>query len=234
MVFAVCDGRSMNDPVTRMSLLFERWLEQNEPHRQMQALGNLRGRVSSLRASRMRSVEWAQKMLPIIETARDELGGGATLADISRWLNAKGHRTVSNRMFEGKNLGATLFSVDKLVAGDAVMECRAKMSALALSANFEVAVSDSEPLQIECIERIEEGIVLARKLERRRPLSSAELYEEARRMAVEQAKLQRDDTRYVPMMARETYLTEGEFAEIVPDIEQMMLRDRISTATAAQ
>lgn len=211
------------DPRRRMAALFDRWLVKQGTDRRDGQIGILKGRVKSLQTQRLRTEKWAQELLPLVEQARDELGGSATLIELAEWLNARNHFTATGNRHVGRNFGTTLFSVDKTIAGEAVMVCRTKMSALALSANFNASQSDMQPLEAECLQRIRSGIVLSRRLERQRPLTEDELEREAQRLAIAQADLQRADQRYVPMLARECYLTEAEFAEAVPDIERMIL-----------
>lgn len=212
-----------DEPLTRMGALFDNWLRKHHETGRTRALGVLKGQVGSLRATRQRTIAWANKISKAVERAREELGGSASLTALAEWLNDHGHTTSTGNRFASRNMGATLFSVDKLIAADAVMECRAKMSALALSASFAIDIAESRPLEVECIERIKAGIVMARALERRAVLPEADLTREAQHMAIAQAELQRSDSRYAPMLARECYLTEAEFAEAVPDIEKMIM-----------
>lgn len=211
-----------DEPLTRMGALFDAWLRKHQETGRTRALGTLKGRVAALRTSRQRTIAWADEISKAVEVAREELGGSANLTAIASWLTDHGYMTSTGNRFASRNMGATLFSVDKLIAADAVMECRAKMSALALSAKFSIQMADSQPLEIECIDRIKAGIVMARAMERRAVLSDAALTQAAHELAINQAELQR--TRYAPMLARECYLTEAEFAEAVPDIESMILR----------
>lgn len=213
-------------PLDRMSALFERWITRHGERSQKQAIGVLKGQVAARKAAQERTVRWARDMLPLVEQARNELGGGMTNNALADWLNECDRQTATGNRFVGRNLGTTLFAVDKSIIADAVMECRAQMSALALSADFRVPVEDARPLEIRCIERIKEGIALARELERRHPLSDDDLTVEARQQAIYEAERQRSDGKYAPMLARECYLTDAEFDEAVPDIERMILANR--------
>lgn len=215
-----------DEPLDRMSALFERWITKHGVERQRQAIALLNGQVKGRRTAAERTVKWARDMLPLVEQARNELGGGMTNNALADWLNDRGHQTSTKNRFLGKNLGTTLFAVDKSIITDAVMECRAQMSALALSADFRVPIGETRPLEARCIDRIKEGIALARELERRHPLTDADLTEEAKTQARIEAEKQREDGRYTPMLARECYLTTAEFDEAVPDIERMILENR--------
>lgn len=144
-----------------------------------------------------------------------------TLNELAEWLNTNGHRTSTSGRFVGKNLGTTLFSVDRLIAADAILECRTRMSALALSADFSVPPDDIVPLESECLNRIKAGIVLARNLERRSTLTDSQLADMAREMAINEARDQRVHGEYLPMLARDCYLTMAEFNEAVPSIERL-------------
>jgi hypothetical protein len=214
---------NQDDARAKMRDLFQDWLGRQTEGVRKRSLGTLKGQVASQKAARARTMAWASEMLMVVQQAREDLGVAVGPEALAKWLNEHHHKTSTGNWFRGSNLGTTLFSVDKLIAADAVMECRTKMSALALSANFDIAPTDSQPLEAECIERIKEGIVLARQLERRSILSENGLTVEAQQMAKDEANRQRDDGRYAPMLARECYLTMAEFDEAVPDIERMLL-----------
>jgi hypothetical protein len=210
-----------DDVLRRMRELFQRWHAEHGENGRKNALGNLKGRVGALRSSRQRTIAWAESLLPVVEQARNELGASIGPMALADWLNDRHHKTSTGNRFRGPNLGLTLFSVDRMIAKDAVLECRTKMSALALSADFTVPPADAAPLEIECLERIKEGIVLARRLENRFALPEDQLTREARQMAIDESKRQRDDREYLPMIARDCYLTMAEFDEAVPDMERL-------------
>ncbi len=214
------------EPLDRMSALFERWIAKHGVERQRQAVALLNGQVKGRRTAAERTMKWAGDLLSVVSTARNELGGGMTNNALADWLNERGHLTSTGNRFAGKNLGTTLFAVDKSIITDAVMECRAQMSALALSADFRVPIGETRTLEARCIGRIKKGIALARELERRHPLNDADLTEEAKTQAFIEAEKQREEDRYTPMLARECYLTTAEFNEAVPDIERMILENR--------
>lgn len=209
--------------LSRMGELWDRWIAKHGEDGRKRALGTLKGQVAGLRKARERKIGWANEILPKIEQARKELydwgnerPAGAT--KMVKWLNERHIHTSTGGRFHDGSFDEQL-RVDRIIAADAVMECRAQMSAKALSADFQMERTNIDPLEFECLERIKEGIGLARRLQSLPEIAGERLNREAFSLAAEQADEQR--TRYFPMLARECYLRDAEFDEAVPGIERL-------------
>ncbi|EIZ78262.1 hypothetical protein WSK_3144 [Novosphingobium sp. Rr 2-17] len=215
---------SQHDEVLdRMRELFEGWLLKHGEDGRRRALGTLKGQVAALRAARKRKIEWAENILPEIQTARRELydhenARQAGAPKMVEWLNARRLRTSTDGRFSNGSFDEQL-CVDRQIAEDAVLECRTAMSAKALSADFQMQRAEIDPLELACIERIKGGIVLARKLQNMSEIGPDDLSHEAFMLAINVAKGQRD--KYLPMIARECYLGEADFHDAVPGIERL-------------
>lgn len=201
-----------------MRHLFAQWT-QGFDHSKY-ALASLTGRVANLREKRLAKIEWAEMMIKPLMSARVELGNDAGPVRLSRWLNEHHHRTQRGNRFHGSNLGE-LFGIDREIIEDAVLECRTRMSALALSAKFEMDHTKIHPLELECVEEAKRAILLVRRLERLSEMSESDLAKEAVAKVCREAIKQRET--YLPMLARDCYLTMAEFDEVVPSIERLYL-----------
>lgn len=177
-----------------------------------------KARVSSVATQRIASFQRVLAILPFIEQAREELayeydqkGYNKSIGDnaVANWLNDQIEKTNDPRLATpgGRKWGPRQVRDNIMEAPDRmvesiVLECRTRMTAVALSADFtkpEEAVTD---LEQEYLGFIAEALDLGHRLNGHRKRTKEELWEEARRKAIEVAADQRRK-KPVSMMARE-------------------------------
>jgi hypothetical protein len=202
----------MTDLERLRDALTESWKGKHGPSLNL-ALGNLRGHVTSLRKRRQKAFKWAQSILPALEQARAELGRSASDQELCDWLNAHQVTGPNGGRFHRPKLHEQIASVADTISADLVLECRTRMSARSLSANFQVSLTALSEFEAECIERIGEAINLTRQLLGDAPLTGDALQREAKDKAHSTAKAQRVKD-YAPMLGRDCFMTPDEYATI--------------------
>lgn len=173
--------------------------------------------VSKAATDRAQAYERAKRFLPLIEQARAEIEQDyhrkfyqkdVSLKAIAEWLNEFSKRNGSTfnaphgGSWSGKQVAKNILGAPDLIVEAAVLECRTRMTALALSADFTKpsdAVSELEQLYLGYIA---EALDLEHRLNGHRTRTREELLDEARHKAIEVAADQRQ-RKPVSMMARE-------------------------------
>lgn len=173
--------------------------------------------VSKAATDRVQAYKRAQRLLPLIEQARAEIEReyhrrfyqkDVSFNAIANWLNEYSKESrVSSRApyggeWSGKQLAKTVFGAPDEIIKTAVLECRSRMTALALSADFTRPMEAVEKLEREYIEYIAQALELGHRLNGNRQRTREELLAEARYKAIEVAADQRRQ-KPVSMMARE-------------------------------
>lgn len=159
--------------------------------------------VNSAATRRLNAFAAAQKMLPAVQQARQALipeGKQDSDAAMARWLNTNGHTLHKGHSWSRQTVRQSIMTADEKFIKYAVSECRALMSARALSADFEA--KEVGELEAHYIHIIADALALGHDLRGNRARSRAELLEEAKDAAIREAKEQRA-AKPVSMAARE-------------------------------
>ncbi len=171
----------------------------------------VKAKASVARAARDRldAYQHAVDMVEYVEQARREIndanyrkGFEKPVSDnaIAQWLNDAGHLTRTPGLWSRKTVRTALMDADIRAIEHAVLECRTRMTAQALSADF-TADTVSE-LEAEYLAVIAEALALGHRLRGNRARSADELAVEAKRRAIEVAAVQRA-RKPISTMARE-------------------------------
>lgn len=196
--------------------LAERWLAKHGEDGLRRALGTLRGNVKMIRAKRHKSLEWAQKMEAHLDAARREIGEHAKRpVELCKWLNDHHIHSSQRGRFIPATLDIELYGVADRYAEDLVLECRTKMSARAMSADFSLRGDDQSTLESEAIEKLVPVVALVYRLQGMTVPSESDLREGAKSKVIDIAQSQRE-SRYDPMLARECFLTDDELDLMAP------------------
>lgn len=175
--------------------------------------------VGSQARQRLDAYDRAAAMLPWVELARAEIEDarpehfkdGVSDNAIARWLNLNHEGRGVPRAAQGgewgrKTVRAVLMDVDQRVIAHAVLECRTRMTATALRADFTKSLDKVEALEREYLDYIADAIDLGHRLRGDRQRERGELLAEARVAAIEEAARQRS-RKPISMMARERLWT---------------------------
>lgn len=211
----------MTDLERLREALAKKWLAEHGADGMERAVQALRGGIKTTRTRRLKTLKWAWQMRLLFDKARDEIGEHAkndqTLCD---WLNNYRDenglpvRTIQNGHFIPRTLH-DLHGVAHRYAEDLVLECRTKMSARAMSADFKLRTIVQDTLEAEAVRKLVPVIGLVCRLQGLPIPPRAERREEARLLMIEVAKQQRQ-SQYAPMLAREAYLSDDEFDIMAP------------------
>jgi hypothetical protein len=177
-----------------------------------------KGAVSSLAAQRIQAYERAVRLLPIVEMARRELEAeyhkkfytkAVSDGAIAKRLNEYRRQKDDSRFaplggndWSGKQVRESLMRAPDRIIDCAVLECRTRMTALALSADFTQSIETVTELEREYLGYIAQALELDHRLNGNAERSPTALLEEARRKAIEVAAIQRS-SKELSMMARE-------------------------------
>lgn len=181
-------------------------LEEREDHEQRRgsAFDMATRSVSAAITTRLKQYAWAKSMIEPVRRARLELvpegKRGKTDAAMARWLNDNKFRTVNGHTFNTKAAGLLMYAAAEGMIEHAVLECRTRMTAVALSADFASADARVESLEAEYLpiiaDALETGYLLAGLTVPR----SGALMQEAQAAAVRVAAEQRSQP--MSMLAR--------------------------------
>ena len=174
--------------------------------------------VSSAATRRIASYQRALLLLPFVEEARDELayeydqkGFNKTISydAIARWLNSRYVEIADRnllpprgRTWSGKQIGKNIMGAPERIIEDAVLECRSRMTVLALSADFTKPVDAVSELEEEYLGYIADALEIEHRLNGHPERTRSKMLEEARYKAIEVAAMQRQ-RKPMSMMARE-------------------------------
>ncbi|WP_159867006.1 hypothetical protein [Novosphingobium sp. 9U] len=180
-----------------------------------QYVRRLKRTITGQAVKREKAFEWAKRMAPQVERARQALEASQSPEDrnsgkrfdsdeaLARWLNAKGARSVDGHRGISRQLFSRILNeqIPNYVS-HCVFECRTRMTAMALSADFETADAAVDRLEIKYITYIAEALALGRRFRGEFPAPHEMLMAEARAAAIEVAQEQRKG-RQSTMAARE-------------------------------
>lgn len=179
------------------------------------AISQAKADVSRAVSARQEAYAWAQQMLKPIEEARTAIRIDLAIerkdrepreSEIAEWLNQNGirpkGRQAENSKWSRVQLGKTVFRADERMIENAVLECRTRMTVMALSADFAKPVDMAHSLELEYLELIADALELGHRLRGERSRSREELMNDARHAAVDVARRQRAN-KPVSMAARE-------------------------------
>lgn len=174
--------------------------------------------VSRTATLRIDAYERALKVLPLVERARAELADEnhrkGYLKDVSHRAIAKrlneycaaseGERylPLKGKLWSGKQIAENLIRAPDRIIECAVLECRTRMTDLALSADFTKPIDHVTDLEREYLGYIAQAIDIEHRLQGNRNRPREELLKEARDRAIDVARKQRA-AKQVSMMARE-------------------------------
>ncbi|ATP18546.1 hypothetical protein [Sphingobium yanoikuyae] len=196
--------------------LAKRWIEKHGPDGLNRAVGALKGSEKMIRAKRLKTLEWAKGMEAHIAAARRELGVEAKRAQaLCDWLNGRFISSSQGGRFVPATLDIELYGVADRYSEDLVMECRTKMSARALSADFEQRGADGTSFEGEAVEKLVPVLALVYRLQALPVPSSSTLRDEARSKMIVVARDQRR-SKYAPMLARDCYVSQDEIDVMAP------------------
>lgn len=196
--------------------LAKRLIEKHGSEELNRAIGFLKGCESMIRIKRLHSLEWAKNMEAPITAARRELGIEAKRAQaLCDWLNSRSIASSQGGRFVPATLHIELYGVADRYAEHVVLECRTRMSARALSADFEHRHADRNSLEHEAIEKLVPVLALVYRLQDIPEPEHSELFMEAQAKLVAAAREQRH-SKYSPMFARIGYLSPDEIDVMAP------------------
>lgn len=172
--------------------------------------------VSAMASNRIKKFEWAETMVDALKYAREALiaeqnGKAESLHSIVKWINDQKNDDGSSKFpaveggkFHYQLLSDLLYKTASDYADQAVLECRTRMTALALSADFETADAAVGDLENECINQIAKALILSRKLKGSftETYTNEVAFKDARELARDIAKTQRQG-KGMTMEARE-------------------------------
>lgn len=169
-----------------------------------------KAQVASAATRRLDAYALAWRMVEHVENARREIddenyrrgfeGKRVSSAALAKKLNENGHLRSPGQMWGKSNVEMTLLRVEKYIVDQAVLECRTRMTAKALRADFDRLTVDV--LEAEYLKIIAEAIELSHRMNGNRQRSAGELVEEAKFAAIDMAAQQRAK-KQISMMARE-------------------------------
>lgn len=176
------------------------------------AISKAKAAVSRTATMRINAYERAVRLLPVVEEARDEIDArynaeglfGKLISDeaIADWLNSNGHNAPQSGPWSGKQIREVLFRAPELIITHWVLECRTRMTARQLSADFNQPIDLLSELEKHYLEKIGEAISNSHRLNGHRKRTSEELLEEARHLAIRVSEEQRRGGS-LDMLARE-------------------------------
>lgn len=169
-----------------------------------------KAQIASAATRRLDAYALAWRMVEHVEHARREIddenyrrgfeGKRISSAALAKKLNENGHLRSPGQMWGKSNVEMTLLRVEKYIVDQAVLECRTRMTAKALRADFDRSTVDV--LEAEYLKIIAEAIELSHRMNGNRQRSAEELAEEAKYAAIDMAAQQRAK-KQISMMARE-------------------------------
>lgn len=173
--------------------------------------------VSRLAVIRTQSFERAMRFVPLIEQARAEIGAefyrkfyerDVSYRAIAEWLNqyqsehGKGFSTPRGKKWTGKQVAENLMEAPARIIEEAVLECRTRVTAMALGRAFFDSEKEITELEQEYLGYIADALEIEHRLNGHRLKSREDLLREARYKAVAVAAEQRR-RKELSMMARE-------------------------------
>lgn len=174
--------------------------------------------ASSAATQRIQAYERAVALLPLVDRARRELEAeyhkkfyskavsDRAIADrLNEYCKEDGgrrYRPSGGGSWSGKQIRENLMRGPERIIECAVLECRTRMTAMALSADFSQPLDVVTELEREYIGYIADAIAIEHRLNDNDERSRAALLEEARHRAITVAATQRSN-KPVSMMARE-------------------------------
>lgn len=192
----------------------ERWEKEGWEVSRDKHVGRLKGQHAQMTKRRIANFEYAKLVLPHIQAIYNELDyyeageaiGGKRLAEAlaARGVKTQKGQTPTILSDSGKAwANALVQETDASLIADAVLECRTRMTALCLSANFESQTVDT--LEAEYVEIIADMLALGRALRNQPVWPRTQLIEQAWGDAKEQARQQRQEKPPVTMAQRERF-----------------------------
>ena len=174
--------------------------------------------VSRVATQRIESYQRALSILPFVEEARIELtyeyeekGYNKSVGDnaVAKWLNSKIGKIENpnllparGKLWSSTQLRLNIMDAPARIIEAAVLECRTRMTVLALSADFAKPIDAVTKLEQEYLGYIADAIEIGHRLNGNEPKSREKLLEEARYKAIDVAAMQRQ-RKPMSMMARE-------------------------------
>jgi hypothetical protein len=178
----------------------------------------LKGIVTRVANSRVKAFERVKRFVPLIEEARKDIKmdfaskayeKGVSNKAIAEWLNrywkenGRDYTAPRGGDWSSKQLSEDIFEVPSKIIDQLVLECRTRMTARALSADFRKPLEGIAELEREYLEYIADALELEHRLNGYHPLMTRErLLQEARHTAIQVAADQRRQ-KELSMMARE-------------------------------
>lgn len=176
------------------------------------AISKAKAAVSRAVTHRKKSYQRCLELVSAVEQARSEIEDDniadgkfdKTVSDqsIADWLNGDGHNAAQGGEWDGKLVRDVLFRGPELIITHWVLECRTRMTAKALSADFSQPIDILSELERDYLERIADAIAISHRLNGHRRRDRTELLDEAQYLA----KAVSDEQRNVGslnMLARE-------------------------------
>lgn len=173
--------------------------------------------VSRLAVVRTQSFERAMRFVPLVEQARAEIDAEfyrkcyekeVSYRAIAEWLNryqsehGKAFSTPRGKKWSGKQVAENLMEAPARIIEEAVLECRTRVTAMALGRAFFDSEKEITELEREYLGYIADALEIEHRLNGHRPKSRDDLLHEARYKAEAVAAEQRR-RKELSMMARE-------------------------------
>lgn len=166
------------------------------------AMSKAKAAVSRTVTRRNEAYQRAVALLPAVEQARCDINDayiakGMFYKEISdeaigNWLTQREFLPPQGGKWTGAQVREVVFRAPERIIMHLVLECRTRMTAKALSADFSQRPDLLTELEREYLDKIATAIDISHRLHGHRPRGRDELLEEARHMANEVAKSQRE------------------------------------------
>lgn len=173
--------------------------------------------VSRLAVVRAQSFERVKRFVPLVEQAHAEIGAeyhrkfyekDVSYRAIAKWLNQYGDEhgdeflTPRRKKWTGKQVAQNLMEAPSRIIEEAVLECRTRVTAMALGRAFTDAENEITELEHEYLGYIADALEIEQRLIGNSPKPRDQLLVEARHKAIAVAAEQRRE-KELSMMARE-------------------------------
>lgn len=181
------------------------WIAQRQSEKRNYFSKKHKATVSTQQAVRLKTYAWAKTMVEPLAKAREALRPSRkheSYRAIAKWLTESadkgggGCTTSEGRGFKAQTVGDLLVMATNNYKDQAVLECRTRMTALALSASFETADAARDGLEADCVRVVADANRLADQLNGRPELEDAAYLANAR---VEAKQIAADQRKNKPM-----------------------------------
>lgn len=176
------------------------------------AISKAKAAVSRTATAHINAYDRCVGLVSAVEQAREEIGGRNIAegrfykvisdAAIANWLNDHGYKAAQGGAWSDKQVREVIFRGPERIITYWVLQCRTRMTAKALSADFSQPIDILNELERDYLDKIAEAIAISHRLNGHRSRNVEELLEEARHLAKMVSEEQRNVGSF-NMLARE-------------------------------